>query len=277
MRVQSATQPKRTSLQRHLLTYWILLSILIQNKKSVFVIHKNAGHQYWFKCKSPEEKIEWLDVLKVNQDLAIKNNVVVIGSGIGSSVREDLSKTSPKNNIYSNSKEELKQGKDVNKYLDDKRLNNLGASWPPSNTKFGSSLIESDSPDNLSLNEVINKDDVLESLAKIFYETQMLSNDSPITKELVGVESAASKIHEDLKALFNILDTDKTIKGEDNAPNSQVKVTEAINDVLNLRNCLEKLINNFESIREKLYPAAEKVALIQLEKDPYQIPGGPYK
>lgn len=54
-------------------------------------------------------------------------------------------------------------------------------------------------------------------------------------------------------------------------------VSKAISNTLTLRDNVQHIIQSFESIREKLYPVAEKIALIELEKDPYRIPGDPYK
>ena len=80
-----------------------------------------------------------------------------------------------------------------------KEYDNLGETWPIENPKNLYPSIDSDSPDWISINGAIDKDEVLESLAKIFYETQMYSNDSPVTKELVEIENSASKIYETLK------------------------------------------------------------------------------
>ena len=155
-------------------------------------------------------------------------------------------------------------------------FNRASTNSPNINAKMTEKRPKSESPDILQINAVINKDEVLESLAKIFYETQMLSNDSPITKELVGIENAASKIHQDLKACLISLDPrNEDTKIDTRSP--QEILTEAMGDVWNLRFCLEKLINTFEGIREKLYPPVEKVALIELEKNHYQIPGAAFK
>ena len=46
---------------------------------------------------------------------------------------------------------------------------------------------------------MIHKNEILEHLSKIFYETQMLSNDSPVTKELMTIETSACRLHEKLR------------------------------------------------------------------------------
>lgn len=135
---------------------------------------------------------------------------------------------------------------------------------------------DTDSPELLNINKAINKDEVLESLAKIFNETQMLANDSPITKELVAIENSASKINQDLKACLMALNPSSEDSRVDSRSSQEI-LTEAMGDVCNLRFCLENLINTFEGIREKLYPPVEKVVLIQLEKNHYQISGTPFK
>jgi hypothetical protein len=131
------------------------------------------------------------------------------------------------------------------------------------------------SPDPLATDMVINKDQMIEKLAEIFYQTQMLSNDSPLTKDLVGVENSASKIYSDLNIMSNKLKSKEETKGEDE--DISESLDETIQDVSILRSNIEKLVNTFEDIRGKLYPIAEKVALIELEKNPFQIPGDPYR
>ena len=155
--------------------------------------------------------------------------------------------------------------------LDDKRVISSNG-----NFKREESKTISESNELTQIHSVINKDEVLESLAKIFYETQMLSNDSPITKELVAIENAASKIHQDLKACLISMET-SNVESRIDSRSPQEVLTEAMGDVCNLRFCLEKLINTFEGIREKLYPPVEKVTLIELEKNHYQLPGAEFK
>ena len=155
-------------------------------------------------------------------------------------------------------------------------FDNARASSPELKTKTVDLWCDTESREILQINKAINKDEVLESLAKIFNETQMLSNDSPITKELIAIENSASKINQDIKACLVALDPSNKDSQTDSRSSQEI-LTEVMGDVCNLRFCLEKLINNFEGIREKLYPPVEKVALIELEKNHYQISGTPFK
>lgn len=47
-------------------------------------------------------------------------------------------------------------------------------------------------------------------------------------------------------------------------------------NVSDVRDKMEMLVNDYENIRGKLFPVAEKIALIELAKNPYRIPGDPY-
>lgn len=119
---------------------------------------------------------------------------------------------------------------------------------------------------------VINKDQILENLSSIIYETQILSNDSPITKDLIEIESQASKINNQLE-FIRVNNESAEVKTEE----SNKIIQEIAVDVSSMRLKIESLINSFEGIRAKLYPVAEKIALIELEKNPYRIPGDPYR
>ena len=92
----------------------------------------------------------------------------------------------------------------------------------------------------------------------------MLSNESPITKSLLGMQEATSKIQEELKqALQGSQDLSNT---DSNKNSNENLLSNTMKDMSSLKQWLEKLINNFEDIRGKLYPVAEKIALIELEK-----------
>lgn len=54
-------------------------------------------------------------------------------------------------------------------------------------------------------------------------------------------------------------------------------LTDVMNELGALRLNCDDLTNIHESQREMLYPIGEKVAMIELEKSPYKIPGMPYR
>lgn len=192
-----------------------------------------------------------------------ENTVVIKGSEKlqdDSKKQRKLTKITKPNKL--DVKEESKNKHDDSDHSDDDEFSSGKKSSPNRRKSMDVHLIETG---------VIKKNEILENLSKIFYETQMISNDSPMTKELMNVENCANNLQEKLHTALSHLmerDSDKV---------SQDKIREAINELANIRICLENLTNIHEVQREKLYPVGEKIALIELEKNPYQIPGCPYK
>lgn len=257
------------------------ITISPHSKKQTVIVIDAKDHHFFFKCKNIAEKLEWLQAMEANQFIAKHNNEVVINNPVL------MKKESVKDRAYSvlptakklQADEETKgfAGHESDDASDD---GGFSSSASPdiagTNQENKEKQYEGELNDYPPVNGVIHKDEILESLAKIFYDTQMLSNDSPVTKELVGIENNASKIHDDLKGVLELLNGNENTD-QLNAKASKDIIMEAIVDVQSLRLCLENLINNFEGIREKMYPVAEKIALIELEKNPFRIPGEPYK
>jgi hypothetical protein len=119
---------------------------------------------------------------------------------------------------------------------------------------------------------VFNKDEILEGISTILYKTQILANDSPVTNSLIAIEANTASIYKDLNEII-ITDPENKVTEE----NQQKILNNVVGNVGDMRLQIEQLIHTFEDIREKLYPIAEKIALIELQKNPYRIPGDPYQ
>lgn len=242
-------------------------------KKMVIVIKTSELNQFYFKCKNIGEKVEWLQAMKDGQAIAKHENQVVIGNnGLKDNMARAHSVRPEDDNKLSKKIEEVKEHPSASP----SDISDYDVISPFKKQKSSKSDMTGEDPLNfLTENGVIRKDEVLETLSTIFYETKMLTNESPITQGLLGLEEYASKIQQKLEeASPTSPDISKTSPKKDN---SQVLISDALGEVHKLRQCLQGLVNNFEDIRERLYPVAEKVALIELEKNPYKIPGEKYK
>ena len=242
-------------------------------KQTAIVIDKPDGHHFFFKCKDIEDKLDWLRALEAAQFEARNENEVVINKSAHPSAGKARALTVTPNSKKIKIAEEVKGDQSEEEKTDNDELDVADMDGDSPNNGSSKSMT---SPGILKENQVISKDDILESMSKIFYETQMLSNNSPVTSELVAIENSASSIQKDLKDVLDLLNQSESEAGEA-AKASVGKITAAIQDASNLRLSIEKLVNSFEGIRASLYPVAEKIALIELEKNPYRIPGGPYK
>lgn len=112
--------------------------------------------------------------------------------------------------------------------------------------------------------QILSKDDILERMSEVFHQTQMLNNDSPIIKGLGKMGAIISNINENLK------DLDSSSNQENIGVSDGKRIIENMNqNMLNLQKKMEILANDYEDIRGKLFPIAEKIALIELIKNPY--------
>ena len=142
----------------------------------------------------------------------------------------------------------------------------------PSSSVRPSKLSSASNPDMdnyMASEQIFDKNEILEDLSTIFYKTQMLNNNSEMIKDFVGANKSISNILKNLEQL--------NLDQPEEEPERVKNLATVINNVTDLKGKMEIIINNYETIRGMLYPVAEKIALIELQKNPYRIPGDPYK
>ena len=171
---------------------------------------------------------------------------------------------SHKINIENNGKEENKE------YIsEDEKYDHI--EYPPKNIHQAKLSLNSENYDSFIQEQILNKDDILQSMSEIFYQTQMLSNNSPIIKELVSMDTIITQLTK------NISDFKVDAKEGNLSESDGKRIIDSMNaNVSDVRDKMEMLVNDYENIRGKLFPVAEKIALIELAKNPYRIPGDPY-
>lgn len=215
---------------------------------------------------------KWLEALRVGKQIAKDTTVVVVNDNRIEMAKKERKKThfvkkDKKLGLEENKSSDTSDGKNVEKDYEVIDKPNTNGHL---HTKAMSLVDGSDSM--FTQQHVFNKDEILESISTILYKTQILGNDSPVTNSLVAIEAVASSIYKDLNGLI-LKDGDSKVSEED----QQKTLNNAVGSIGDMRIQIEKLVHTFEDIREKLYPIAEKIALIELQKNPYRIPGDPYR
>jgi len=240
-------------------------------KQTVITVDKKDGHRFFFKCQNIQDKVDWLKAFEEGKNSkTVDNEIVILNKSSVGATRTRGNSLSPNDKMQLGKNEESKgenyeEDKDNNEF---EVVSNAEYADAPS---MNSASMVAPSPGPLSKDQVINKDILLEKLAEIFHQTKMLSNDSPVTNELVTIQNSINSVNVKLEK------TMEGIQGDTEKKDTIVELETAKNEVTNMLKNVENLINSFEEMRGKVYPIAEKIALIQLEKNPYRIPGEPYK
>lgn len=201
--------------------------------------------------------------LKKGKEIARKSNIVLDKSGITNPpiMKKNTVAVRDKNGL-----EILVNGAESNGNAIEEDKHERSSNGSPEGVKGRLSLLKDE--DVVLQKEVLDKDEILEQLSTIFYQTQVLSNNSKLSKEIASMDANFKRI-KDLCAT-----SDK--QAEDPSKSSQT-VDEISKEVSDLRSKWKFVIDSYEKVRESLYPVAEKIALIELQKNPYRIPGDPYK
>jgi hypothetical protein len=238
-------------------------------KKNLAIsIELSNGHHFFLKSEKIEDKEQWLKALKVGQETAKSTSEVVVNDNmVGIAKRGRKNTQMPKK-----PSKMIKEENDDSEDIDDERFDIV-----EKGNENGQNLAKSanwvDNTESMfNQQHVFNKDEILEGISTILYKTQILANDSPVTNSLIAIEANTASIYKDLNEVI-ITDPENKVTEE----YQQKIINNVVGNVGDMRLQIEKLIHTFEDIREQLYPIAEKIALIELQKNPYRIPGDPYQ
>ena len=170
-------------------------------KKTVLVIKTNYKDTFYFKYKTVEEKNEWLEAMNEGKRRAQREDTVVIRS-------------SEKIKDYTGGIGKLLEADDrpINRNTEDLKMNNEEhqieladyevINSPEEKHQLPNSFNVVAPSEEFPNAGVISKNQILQDLSKVFYETQMLSNDSPMTKTLISIEQSGNKIKDTLNSVI---------------------------------------------------------------------------